>query len=111
MKKNVTELLKQYTRGEITLEETNAALAQTGFGLRLNPAKNVLTEEERRATTVGDHPEDANGWGLLDTGTGSMDKVQVKNGKLVHGGCGEIHALCLIADRVYKVEDDKLVEA
>ena len=108
--KSVTEILGKYTAGEASLEETNAALKEAGSGLYLNPQKNVLTEEDKRATTIGYYPDQANGYGLLDTGTGTLDKVLVKDGKLVNCNCGEMYALCLIAGRTYEVKGDTLVE-
>jgi len=108
--KSVTEILGKYTAGEASLEDTNAALKEAGSGLYLNPQKNVLTEEDKRATTIGYYPDQANGYGLLDTGTGSLDKVLVKDGKLVNCNCGEMYALCLIAGRTYEVKGDTLVE-
>lgn len=100
------EILQKYTAGEMTLEQANAELS----GIKLNPGKNILTEEEKRATTVGYYPDQANGWGLLDSGTGSLDKVQVKDGKLVNAAMGEAFALCIIAGKSYEVKDDTLVE-
>lgn len=100
------EILQKYTAGEMTLEQANAELS----GIKLNPGKNVLTEEEKRATTVGYFPDQANGWGLLDTGTGSLDKVEVRGGKLVNAAQGEAFALCIIAGKSYEVKDDALVE-
>lgn len=108
--KNITEIILKYTAGETTLEETNAALKEAGSGLSLNPEKNVLTEEDKRATTIGYYPDQANGWGLLDTGTGSFDKVQVKNGQLVGCDCGEMYALYLIAGKTYRVKGAMLAE-
>lgn len=99
------EIIRKYTAGELTLAEANLKLR----GIRLNPGKNFLTEEEKRATTVGYYPEQANGWGLLDTGTGSLDKVEVRNGKLVQGGMGEAFALCIIAGKSYEVKNDTLI--
>mgnify|MGYP006969241746 CR=1 FL=1 len=100
------EILQKYTAGEMTLEQANAELS----GIKLNPGKNILTEEEKRATTVGYYPDQANGWGLLDTGTGSLDKVEVRGGKLVKAAQGEAFALCIIAGKSYEVKDDTLVE-
>ena len=100
------EILQKYTAGEMTLEQANAEL----FGIKLNPGKNILTEEEKRATTVGYYPDQANGWGLLDTGTGALDKVEVRGGKLVNAAQGEAFALCIIAGKSYEVKDDTLVE-
>ena len=99
------EIIRKYTAGELTLAEANLKLR----GIRLNPGKNILTEEEKRATTVGYYPEQANGWGLLDTGTGSLDKVEVRKGKLVQGGMGEAFALCIIAGKSYEVKNDTLI--
>ena len=69
-----------------------------------------LTEEEKRASTIGYYAEQANGWGLLDTGTGSMDKVHVKDGKLTTGGMGIMTAYVYICGRCYEVKDTTLVE-
>ena len=106
------EILQKYTAGEMTLEQANAELK----GIKLNPGKNILTEEEMRATTVGYYPDQANGFGLLDTGTGSLDKVQVVNGKTkypintVIDGEANMLAYVLIAGRTYKVMGDTLVD-
>ena len=71
----INEIIRQYTRGETSPEEANAALKEAGEGFHFEPGQNTLTAEEIAATVGGPRPEDANGWGLLDTGTGSMDKV------------------------------------
>lgn len=107
---NLREIINKYTAGEATLETTNEALADAGAGFHLNPNKNVLTEDEKRATTVGYYPEQANGYGLLDTGTGSLDKVQVKNGHLVGCDCGDMYALFCIAGKTYHVKGSVLKE-
>lgn len=101
-----TEIINKYTRNELTLDEANAKLN----GIKLNPDKNVLSEEEKRTTTVGIYPDMANGWGLLDSGTGTFDKVRVENGKLMNGGMGCAEALCFIGGKTYKVADETLVE-
>lgn len=114
--KNPSEIILKYTAGEATLEETNAALKEAGSGLYLDPQKNILTEEDKRATTIGYYPDQANGWGLLDTGTGSLDKIHVVNGKTkypintVVDGEANMLAYILIAGRTYKVMGDTLVD-
>lgn len=108
--KNINEIIAQYTAGEKTLEETNEALRAAGASLRLDPEKNALTEANKRATTIGYYPDQANGWGLLDTGTGTLDKVRVKDGKLVNCDCGAMYALLLIAGRRYAVRGGTLVD-
>lgn len=107
---HLREIINKYTAGEATLETTNNALADAGAGFHLNPKKNILTEEEKRATTVGYYPEQANGYGLLDTGTGSLDKVRVKNGQLVNCDCGSMYALFCIAGKTYHVQGRTLTE-
>ena len=53
----------------------------------------------------------ANGFGLLDTGTGTLDKVEVRDGHLVGCDCGEMYALCMIAGKVFPVKGAALTEA
>lgn len=81
MKNDIADILFKYTTGEATLEETNDALKEAEAGFNLEPGRNEITPDEMALTTVGDTPEEANGFGLLDTGTGSMEKVHVTNGK------------------------------
>ena len=109
--KNINETMSKYTAGEITLEQANEELKKAEAGIRLNPKKNVLTEEEKRATTIGCYPDQANGYGLLDTGTGTLDKVRCENGHLVGCDCGEMYALCRVAGKVFPVKGAALTEA
>ena len=69
---NLTTILRAYTEGKTTLEDANAQLKELGAPLHLDPARNVITEAE--LTTHG----------LLDTGTGALDKVRVTDGRLDH---------------------------
>lgn len=82
MKNDITDILFKYTTGEATLEETNEALKEAEAGFRLEPGKNEITPEEAAQTVTGETPEEVTGYGLLDTGTGSMEKVKIVNGKL-----------------------------
>lgn len=107
---NLKEIIGKYTAGEATLEHTNQALADVGAGFHLNPGKNTLTEAEKRVTTVGYYPEQANGYGLLDTGTGSLNKVQVKDGHLVGCDCGDMYALFSIAGKTYRIKGSLLTD-
>lgn len=79
---DINEAIGKYTAGEMTAEAVNGVLREAGAGFSFRPGQNVLTEADLRETTVGHYPEQANGWGLLDTGTGSLDKVRIVNGKL-----------------------------
>ena len=103
----ITDIINKYTAGEATLEDTNTALAEMGADIHLEPGKHELTAEETAAAKAAT----ANGYGLLDTGTGSLDKVQVKDGQLVNCDCGEMYALCMIAGKTFRVQGTALVEA
>ena len=93
-----TEIIAKYTHGETTLEETNAKLREIRAGVYLDPKKHViLPGEEAR-------------FGLLDTGTGTFDKVEIKDGKLVNVDCGDMYALVILDGRTYRVQGNTLVE-
>ncbi len=79
MKDNkIEKLLRDYTEGTATLEETNALLAEAGSWIKLDPARNTITDPER--TTHG----------LLSTGTGTLDKVRVIDGKRLEYPVNEV---------------------
>lgn len=114
---SINEILRDYTAGGKTLEDTNAALTEAGAGFHLEPGRNEITDEERRQTVVGYYPEQASGLGLLDTGTGSMEKVCVYHGRLEHpvnevqpDGGTNMAAYVIICGRVYEVFGDTLRE-
>lgn len=97
--------------------DVNAALKEIGVGLSFIPGKNLITPEELMDTTVGAVAAKANGYGLLDTGTGSMEKVKVTNGKLTYpvnevnpDGSTNMYAYVYILDRKYEVKGDTLVD-
>lgn len=106
---NIKEIVEKYTSGEVNLEDTNKALKEAGAGFHFKPGKNALTEDEIRSSVVGHYPDMANGFGLMDSGTGTMDKVAIKNGELVNCDMGIQKAMVIIADRWYYVDGKKLV--
>lgn len=108
--KDLEKTLLDYTKGEKTLEETNEALKEAGSNLSLNPDRNKLTEEEKRSTTVGYYPNQANGYGLMDHGVGCLEKVHVVNGKTVDVNMGAETAYVYIAGKKYELKGDTLVE-
>lgn len=117
MKNDITDILFKYTTGESTLEQTNDALKEAGAGLRLDPMKNLFTPEDMLGAHVGDTPEEANGYGLLDTGTGSMEKVRVTDGKLdeainqvMPDGTTNMLAYVIIGPKRYEVKGDTLAD-
>ena len=93
-----TEIIRAYTAGEKTLEETNAALYEIRAGFHLDPTRNEIK------------PEEVGHFGLLDTGTTTLDKVEVKDGALVNADCGEMVAFCYLAGKTYAVKGKKLEE-
>lgn len=117
MENHIDKILKDYTAGEADLEAANTALAEAGAGFRLEPGRNGLTEEDRKQTVVGCCPEQANGWGLLDTGTGSLERVHIQDGRLDFavnevqpGGATNMVAYLIICGKTYEVFGDKLGE-
>lgn len=91
----IETIIRDYTSGEKTLDEANKALASIGAGVQLDPEKNVIQPGEEYA------------YGLLDTGTGSLDKVRVKGGKLVHS-VGNMPARLYFRGKCYEVHGDSL---
>lgn len=96
---SVKEIVGKYTVVDMTLEEANVALSKLPGGLKLDPEKNVIKpgEEDR--------------FGMLDTGTGYLDKVEIKGMKILNNsGVGKMYALCCYNGKWYKVDDDTLTE-
>lgn len=106
----MNEIINDYTAGKKTLKETNEALKKGGYGLVLDPNRNVISQEEFLATTAGDTPETVNGWGLMDHGVGCMEKVHVVDGRTVDVDMGQETAFVSIAGRRYRLWGDVLRE-
>ena len=116
--KAIHEIVEDYTAGEADLEATNAALAEAGAAFSFRPGQNVSTDEDRKPSVVGYYPEQANGYGRLDTGTGSMEKVKVAGGRLEYpvnqvqpDGSTNTTAYVVICGKTYEVFGDTLGEA
>lgn len=60
----IAKIFEEVENGAITLEEANKRLMEAGAPYYLNPWKNKIGRNEQ-------------GVGLLDTGTGTLDKVRV----------------------------------
>lgn len=95
---NITEIISKYTIGEATLEDTNKALKAEEATFHLDPDRNTIADDERER------------FGLLDTGTGSLDKVEIEGMKLKNMDVGDMYALCAFNGKTYKVKGTKLVE-
>ena len=99
MSKNTTEVITAYAHGEITLEECNRRLKELGSGLTLDPGRCKLTPEKI-----------AQGYCLLDTGTGSLDVIQVRDGQLVDSDMGEMAAFVLMDGKWHEVNGSKVMD-
>lgn len=116
--KSIDEIVRDYTSGKCNAKDTNQALKEAGAGYNFQPGKNELTEEEIWSTTVGSRPEEVTGWGLLDTGTGTLEKIHVVGGRIEGGsintvdGDGHPHerAIVYIGGQTWQVYGDELGE-
>ena len=104
---NITEIIEAYKKEieNASAEDAKAALVKAnkalkGTGIQLDPEKNVIKPEE--AAVVCEDVSKMNGFALLDTGTGTMDKVEIKKGKLVHS-IGDMVAFVIIGDVLFEV--------
>ena len=104
----ITEIIETYKK-EIEKatndEERKAALdkaneALQGSGIQLDPEKNTIKPGE--AAIVCEDVSKINGFAMLDTGTGSLDKVEIINGKLKYS-VGDMFALVVIGDALFEV--------
>ena len=104
---DITKIILEYNKeienasvedAKKALDKANEALKSTG--IQLDPEKNVIKPEE--AAVVCEDVSEINGFALLDTGTGTMDKVEIKNGKLVHS-IGDMVAFVIIGDSLFEV--------
>ena len=100
--KMTTKILEAFTAGIYTASQANTELERIGANVRVDPDKHKLTPEEIQVGSAG----------LLDTGTGTLDKVKVDPIKmeLVNCDCGNMYALCTVKGRTYKVDGVKLYE-
>ena len=109
-KKTLQDVLGEYTKGEKTLEETNEALRELGSALALDPARNLFSAQELMETRVGETPDEADGWGIMDHGVGCMETVRVAGGRTVGCDMGQEIAYVYIGGRRYRLRGDVLTE-
>ena len=103
-------MLRKYTLGEASKDETNDALQELSSPLRLDPDRNVITPEELAETRVGETPDEANGYGLMDHGVGCLEKVRVVDGRTPDVDMGEEIAFVYIGGKCYRLRGDALTE-
>lgn len=94
----VTDTINAYARGELTLEECNAKLRELGLHVMVDPDRPKLTPEMIEA-----------GWGLLETGTGTLDPVQVRDDELVDTDLGDMPGFVCLRGIWHEVKGRKVV--
>lgn len=102
----IRDIIAKYAIGEATLEETNATLVAEKAGFRLDSNKNRLTPDEITNGTAG----------LLFTGTGTPDKVKIKDGHLLYAvntimsdGTVNMKAEVIVQGKVYEVRGTEVI--
>ena len=93
-----TKIIATYTMGGISLEEANRRLAEAKAGFVLDPDRCKLTPEMIEQ-----------GWGLLDTGTGTLDPVQVRDNELLDNDMGDMPAFVCLKGTWYEVKGNKII--
>lgn len=103
-----TEIIMQVSKGDITVEQANAALKKQNAGFVLDPGKVTLTDEERAGAVVSDDPTKVTGWGLVSGMYGTF-KIHVERGKFPYNtALGSGNSNFYIGGRVYAVEGDHI---
>lgn len=95
---DIYEIVKDWENKKITKEEANEKLA--GTGVQIDPDKQKI--EEGTGAVYCEDVTKINGYAMLDTGTGTLDKVEIKNGKLVNTDVGSMYALIVFGDGSYR---------
>lgn len=77
-----TDIVLEHSKGTISLEEANKQLAAIGSDLCLDPHKNSISGAEMAKTHSDGTPEGTSGWGFMNHGIGTPEKMHVEKGKL-----------------------------
>lgn len=106
---NINEVIEAYKKKieNASAEDAKTALAKAnealkGTGIYLDPEKNVIKPGE--VAIVCEDVSKINGFAMLDTGTGSLDKVEIINGKLKYS-VGDMVAFVIIGDALFEVQN------
>lgn len=110
---NATDIILEHSKGTISLEEANKQLAAIGSDLHLDPHKNRISGAEMAKTHSDGTPEGTSGWGFMNHGIGTPEKMHVEKGKLDYDtgfGIGEHDpsATLYIAGYVFDVVGDHI---
>ena len=94
----ITDTINAYAQGGLTLEECNRRLRELGQPILVDPDRPRLTPEMIEQ-----------GWGLLDTGTGTLDPVQVRDNELVDNDMGDMPAFVCLKGTWYEIKGNKVI--
>lgn len=98
----ITKTIRDWANGKIKLEEANKILKENNSLVYIDPKHNHI--ENGTGAVADKNIFNISGYALLDSGTGSLDKVEIKNGKLVQN-VGDMYCLVIIGDNYYNVEN------
>lgn len=107
---NVTEILMAYSEGSIGIADANRMLEESKSGLKLDPYKNIITASEYLETHTSDDPTKCTGYGFMNHGIGTPEKMYVKEGKFNYDtGFGHgASATFYIGGKAFKVVGDHI---
>lgn len=108
----VREIIDMHAEGKLSQEDANKQLEAAGSHVRINEMKNVITEEEEKATTTDGTPEGTTGWGFMHHGIGSPEKMYVKNGKFEYDTGYDLdnNVVLTIKGIKFRIVHDKLAD-
>lgn len=109
---NMNEIIKAYSDGKLSQEDANKQLEAIGSTVRIDEMKNVITEEEKKVTSTDGTPGGTTGWGFMNHGIGTPEKMYVKNGKFEYdtGFDLDMNVTMTINGVKFRVNRDKLAD-
>ena len=99
-------------QGRVLLQKRtdNHCWGYPGGSTELDERVEDAAARELLETRAGETPDEANGWGILDHGVGSLEKVHVVNGRTVDVDMGQETAYVYMAGKRYRLRGDVLTE-
>ncbi len=111
MAMSVNEIMQEYSKGTIGLADANRMLKEASkFGLQIDPYKNVLTASEAAEIVVSNDPTKCSGYGFMNHGIGTPEKMHLKNGKFDYdtGFDESTRAVFYIGGKMFRVMHDHI---
>ena len=111
MAMNVNEIMQAYSEGTIGLADANRMLKEVSkTGLQIDPYKNVLTAGEAAQIVVSDDPKGCSGYGFMNHGIGTPEKMHLDHGKFDYdtGFDETMHVTFYIGGKMFRVIHDHI---